>query len=318
MSELYDSSKLLNNLNVAKWDHHLREKLSAYPIMGKAIRKGIPFEAIEPTVDDLFKDGARKYTHRANSTNLDSESRKDFLSACITFEKTEVRRNEEEAKICALITSSFSEEAKMLLRSNKTYVDAADDNDSYKMYTAAKAAHTRVTSFSVAQHSFENLFNIKLTSTFAAFSDALSDERLTFDAIFDPTSTGTMSIDNIWTMMLVNGLPERFRYMKDRLYSQDLNGAFPKYEEVHLAMQTYDLHNRGVEPTPTTPSGPTVPSGPTTDAQLICTLCNKPFPRTISKVSGRLAHPATTRPATQSPLLLLSLRLRKLSLLKVK
>ena len=79
MSELYDSSKLLNNLNVAKWDHHLREKLSAYPFMGKAIRKGIPFEAIEPTVDDLFKDGARKYTHRANSTNLDSDSRKDFL-----------------------------------------------------------------------------------------------------------------------------------------------------------------------------------------------------------------------------------------------
>ena len=85
MSELYDSSKLLNNLNVAKWDHHLREKLSAYPIMGKAICKGIPFEAIEPAVDDLFKDGARKYTHRANSTNLDSESRKDFLSACITL-----------------------------------------------------------------------------------------------------------------------------------------------------------------------------------------------------------------------------------------
>ncbi len=97
----------------------------------------------------------------------------------------------------------------------KIYVEAADDNDSYKMYTAAKATHTRVTSFSVAQHSFENLFNIKLTSTFAAFSDALSDERLTFDGIFDPTSTGTMSIDNIWTMMLVNGLPERFRYMKD-------------------------------------------------------------------------------------------------------
>jgi hypothetical protein len=174
----------------------------------------------------------------------------------------------------------------MLLRTNQTYVAAANDNDSYKMYTAAKAAHTRVTSFSVAQHSFENLFNIKLTSTFAAFSDALSDERLTFNAIFDPADTGTMSIDNIWTMILVNGLPERFRYMKDRLYSQDLNGAFPQYEEVHLAMQTYDLNNRGVEPTPMTPSGPTVLTA-TTDAQLICTLCHKPFPRTISKVSGK-------------------------------
>jgi hypothetical protein len=70
-----------------------------------------------------------------------------------------------------------------------------------------------------------------MTGTFAACSDALSNARLTFDAIFDPTVTGTMPIDKIFTMMIVNGLPERFRYMKDRLYSQDLNGAFPTYDD---------------------------------------------------------------------------------------
>ena len=247
-SESYDATKLLTNLNITNWDHHLREKLSAYPIMGKAIRKGVPYEVIKPTVDDLFEDGARMYSYREDSTNLDNESRKDFLSACTDFKKNEARRNDEEAKICALITSSFSEEAKMLLRSNKTYVLAADDNDSFAMYTIAKAAHTRVTSFAVAQHAFENLFKITMTGTFAAYSDALSNARLTFDAIFDPKATGTMPIDNIFTMMIVNGLPERFRYMKDRLYSQDLNGAFPTYDEVHLAMQTYDLNNRSVEP----------------------------------------------------------------------
>ncbi len=41
--------------------------------------------------------------------------------------------------------------------------------------------------------------------------------------------------------------------MKDRLYSQDLNGAIPTYDEVHLAMQTYDLNNRSVEPPSVTP-----------------------------------------------------------------
>ena len=226
-SESYDATKLLNNLNITNWDHHLREMLSAYPIMGKAIRKGIPYEAIKPTVDDLFQDGARMYSYRRDSTNLDNESRKDFLSACTDFKKIEARRNDQEAKICALITSSFSEEAKMLLRSNKTYVLAADDNDSFAMYTIVKAAHTRVTSFAVAQHAFENLFKITMIDTFVVYSDALSNARLTFDAIFDPTATGTMPIDNIFTMIIVNGLPERFRYMKDRLYSQDLNGAFP-------------------------------------------------------------------------------------------
>ena len=173
----------------------------------------------------------------------------------------------------------------MLLRSNKTYVLAADDNDSFAMYTIAKAAHTRVTSFAVAQHAFENLFKITMTDTFAAYSDALSNARLTFDAIFDPKATGTMPIDNIFTMMIVNGLPERFRYMKDRLYSQDLNGAFPTYDEVHLAMQTYDLNNRSVEPISATPSGPTILTA-TTDVQPICTICRKPFPRVLSKVSG--------------------------------
>ena len=61
-SESYDATKLLNNLNITNWDHHLREKLSAYPFMGKAIRKGIPYEVIKPTVDDLFEDGARMYS----------------------------------------------------------------------------------------------------------------------------------------------------------------------------------------------------------------------------------------------------------------
>ena len=39
-SESYDTTKLLTDLNITNWDHHLREKLSAYPIIGKAIRKG--------------------------------------------------------------------------------------------------------------------------------------------------------------------------------------------------------------------------------------------------------------------------------------
>jgi len=247
---------------------------------------GIPHEAIKPTVDDLFDDASRMYSYRENSTNLDHESRQDFLSTCTTYKKKEDRRNEEEAKICALITSSFSEEAKMLLRSNKTYVLADDDNDSFAMYTITKAAHTRVTSFAVAQHALENLFKITMTGT--------------FDAIFDPTVTGTMPIDNIFTMMIVNGLPERFRYMKD------LNGAFPTYDEVHLAMQTYNLNNRSVKPPSATPQVPPF-------LQPICIICRKPLPRVLSKVSGlpfqrcqpcnyKACNPTVaTTPAVQAP-----------------
>ena len=50
-------------------------------------------------------------------------------------------------------------------------------------------------------------------------------------------------------------------------------------------MQTYDLNNRSVEPLSATPSGPTIFAA-TTDVQPICTICRKPFPRVLSKVSG--------------------------------
>ena len=55
--ESYDTTKLLNNLNVTNWDHHLREKLSAYPIMGTAIREGIPHEANKPTLSSTMVQG---------------------------------------------------------------------------------------------------------------------------------------------------------------------------------------------------------------------------------------------------------------------
>jgi len=73
--------------------------------MGKAIRKGVQFLPIPPTQDDLFPDGARKYSFRVNSINLDSESLKDYLAVTLAYERNEIRRNEEEAKVCALTTS---------------------------------------------------------------------------------------------------------------------------------------------------------------------------------------------------------------------
>lgn len=148
MSESYDQTKLLSDANITNWEHHLLSKLFAYPIMDVAIRQGVPFVAIKPTVNDLFDDEiTRKY---ANGVELNEDSLKDFLSALNFFEKTEFRHKEEEAKICALLASSYSEEAQMSLRTNKEYVLAENNNYYYDMYTIAKAAHTRVTSLSVA------------------------------------------------------------------------------------------------------------------------------------------------------------------------
>jgi hypothetical protein len=71
-------------------------------------------------MNDMFKDfNTRKYTFRQDGVTLDNESRKDFLTAVTNYEKLE---EEEEARACALITFSFSKEAKMQLRTNAAYI----------------------------------------------------------------------------------------------------------------------------------------------------------------------------------------------------
>jgi hypothetical protein len=126
-------------------------------------------------------------------TTLDPPSLLDFRSAVKTFDKLERLRRDEEAKVCHLLISSFSEEAKMLLRSVPAFVAAFNDNDSFAMYRIAKESHTCASSFAVAQSTFHQLLSIKKTGTFAALTDTLLNHRRTFADIFEtaPWSANT-------------------------------------------------------------------------------------------------------------------------------
>jgi hypothetical protein len=55
-------------------------------------------------------------------------------------------RRDEEAKLCAFLKSSFSDEAEMSLRSTPAYVIADIDNDSFAMYKIARDSHACSTS----------------------------------------------------------------------------------------------------------------------------------------------------------------------------
>ena len=153
----------------------------------------------------------------------------------------------------------------MQLRTNSAYIQAANDNNSFQMYTLAKADHTRATSFAVAQHSFLQLLGRKMTSSFAEYVDRLLAHKDSFIAIFDPDGTGMMAIDNILTMILVNGLPDEFKYMKDLMFSKDLMGKIPDFQATLQAMMTYDLNKQKVDVIPTiaVPPGPTIMSAAT-------------------------------------------------------
>jgi len=69
-----------------------------------------------------------------------------------------------------------------------------------------------------------------------------------------------MAIENIITMVLINGLPDEFKYMKDLMFSKDLMGEFPDFKETLQAMMTYDLNKQKVDDVSTivVPPGPTI------------------------------------------------------------
>ena len=154
--------------------------------------------------------------YNLNPTSLTESSFNNFLKAKSNFEK-----REKEAKVCHLILSSLSEEAQMHLRSVGAFTKAIDDNDSYAMFTIAKVEHSRSSSFAVALYIFQQLMTIKKDGSFSKLIHDLTDHRLTFSAVFDPDATGSVPINHIWVMILMNALPDsEFIFMKESMYSR--------------------------------------------------------------------------------------------------
>jgi hypothetical protein len=99
-----------------------------------------------------------------------------------------------------------------------------------------------------------------------------------------------MHLDDIFAMVLVNALPDsEFQFMKDKLYSEDLKGTFPKFSEVLQAMKTYDLNKQKAEiRTDPAPPGPTVLAtlAPAAPPPLTCVTCQRQFPKVIQRTTG--------------------------------
>ena len=135
-----------------------------------------------------------------------------------------------------------------------------------------------------------------MTSSFAEYVDRLLAQKDTFIAIFDSDGTGTMAIDNIITMILVNGLPDEFKCMMDLMFSKDLMGEFPDFKETLQAMMTYDLNKQKVNvlPTVAVPPGPTIMSAataiPITSSQVKCGLCSKMFNKVLRRDGNELTN----------------------------
>jgi hypothetical protein len=156
------------------------------------------------------------------------------------------------------------------------------------MFTIAKEEHSRSSSFAVAQSIFQQLLSVKMDGTFSKLVHDLTNHRRKFDAVFDKAATGTVRTDDIWVMILMNLLSdEQFLFMKETMYSKDLNDAFPTYAVVLQDMQNYDLNRKkpAVKPESTAPVGSTILSAPSPNpSQTKCTKCSEMFNTTMRKV----------------------------------
>ena len=47
---------LLTMTNVITWEHQIKNKLTAFPDIGQAIRTKTPYVLAKPTIDDLIED----------------------------------------------------------------------------------------------------------------------------------------------------------------------------------------------------------------------------------------------------------------------
>ena len=90
---------------------------------------------------------------------------------------------------------------------------------------------------------------IKKDGSFSKLIQDLTDHRLTFSAVFDPNATGSVPIDHIWVMILMNALPNsEFMFMTESMYAKDLKVAFPQFAVVLQEMQDYDLNKKKATP----------------------------------------------------------------------
>ena len=290
----YPTEKLLSVSNAQTWDYYFLDSMSAYPVIGSAIRNGKKFVLPVPSAEDtMINSLERKYNFSIidGQPVLTKTSRNALRIAQDKFILANDKRIEEEAKVCTLLKSSFSEEISMMLRSNLEYVNADNSNDSFEMYRLVKALTARTSRFEVAQNRLLQLFQCRMTSTHTAYKDEILTHYKVLQTLFgsnDPATPDSCQLADFVLVAYLGGLPDDgFQYPKDKIYADNPAGTIPNLHQVMQSMTIYDTNKRKVPPT----AAYEVPAGPTVLAAIhatttTCSTCHTSFPTIISRRTG--------------------------------
>ena len=96
-SSTYPAPMLLSINNITNWEHHMKNKLTAFPDIGLAIRNKTPYVLTKPTINDLIEDSnVRMYNYQVNDpTTLTDSSLTNFLKAKAAFKNEDKNRRDE-------------------------------------------------------------------------------------------------------------------------------------------------------------------------------------------------------------------------------
>ena len=137
-----------------------------------------------------------------------------------------------------------------------------------------------------------SLFSSPWPGSLNQLKDELLNQRIKVSAMFDPEGTGSIKIDDLFLVALLNALPDKhFSYPKDKIFAENTANTIPDFFRTLETMTNFDNYKTTLShdsATPSTPAGPTALAAvaPSTSTST-CVMCQKQFPTIISRESQR-------------------------------
>ena len=159
-NQTFPAEKQLSANNFSNWEEHMQMHLTQYTTIGISIIRQIPFKLHEPTVDDLIGNTSiKKYSFK--NADLTPASRRDFRSDLAEYERRRLSLQEESGKTCTFLKLSLSDEAILKLKNLKSYTEACNENDAYRLYTILKTTYQSSSNFCQMSHQVKQYVSLE-------------------------------------------------------------------------------------------------------------------------------------------------------------
>ena len=247
MISSYPSDKYLSIVNFPIWEEYTIAQLPQFPDAGIAILKNIAFILSMPTFDDVFFPGSLipKYQFNSSGNVLTADSQRNFRSDLITYEKAVKDFKIEQAKVCAYLKSSFSEESLLLLKNNADYLTICTDNDSFNLFKLIKQTHFCSNNFSGMSFQAKDFFSLKQSpgQRYSEFQDIFLRAFKSFKYNFeDKLVPGTLNLNTLVCVLFCQALdPIFFEFTLNSVYAKLKPGELPDLKELMTIFQDFTI-----------------------------------------------------------------------------